>query len=711
MHRDFRFGVATADHQCEAYNGQDDVRDVWERVRGLTPRGRATDFWNRYREDVDLAKGLGCRAFRMSLSWARLEPEAGAWDDSAFAHYRDVLQYMRDAQMATVVTLHHNTWPVHVQAAGDGAGMLDPGFPGRMQAYAAQVARRLGDLIDYYVTLNEPNQLVYGYIKGFWMRSYPVPPGLEPYATSEQQMDAVLKLIPNLFRAHSLAREAIHAVHPGAKVGANPLVLGLPSWLQRLTDRNATHLKSPEQALRQAARLSQHAIVDSGEVDISIAQLSMTQERMSRVLFSEPYATAHPALLHASSLALPSDFQTWKVRVGVVEDAPTAGRVGGLFTAAQVEYYSDPATAAAALRDGKIDLVFDIDLLLKQYASDGFELTTVPGRVWPVGVVMALGSRSLLNAVDRALRDYKKQHPELPRGHNRKTIADVGKKQLVVDADSAVGVPELDRSQQAVRKRGVLRVGIRPGVEGLCMPDGAGGYSGLEPDLARCIARHIFGKDDAKVRFVPLSGNRRWSATRSPLAMLDNFRKSLAMFGTLIGTNWWNLGMAGRLPRFLCPPECVGALDYVGIDYYWGISSVWPGELQRLSAAAECHYAMAPVWPLVLDGILRDAQERFPGRPIIIIENGCVTSADGFSRAKYLKSHIEQVVRARRRGVPIEVYMCWSITSNREWGLPFDDNSDFGLYHIDLDHDPTLTRTPTESSMMYAELIATHQTH
>ena len=26
-----RFGVATADHQCEAYDGRDDVRDVWER--------------------------------------------------------------------------------------------------------------------------------------------------------------------------------------------------------------------------------------------------------------------------------------------------------------------------------------------------------------------------------------------------------------------------------------------------------------------------------------------------------------------------------------------------------------------------------------------------------------------------------------------------------------------------------------------------------
>ena len=705
MHRDFRFGVATADHQCEAYNGQDDIRDVWERVRGLTPRGTATDFWNRYREDVDLAKGLGCRAFRLSLAWARLEPEAGVWDESAFAHYREVLHYLRNAGMAAIVTLHHNTWPLHVQAAGSGDGMLDERFPERMRAYAEQVARRLGDLIDYYVTLNEPNQLVYGYIRGFWMRSYPVPPGLEPYATGEEQMAAVLRLIPNLFRAHARARQAIRAIHPEAKVGANPLVLGLPRWLQRLIDRHATHLKSPEQAVRQAARLSQHKVVDSGLVDVSIAQLAMTPQRMSSVLFSEPYAVAMPALLHSNSLAVPSDTQTWPIRVGVIADAPPAARVGGLFTAAQVAYYPDTASAADALRKNSIDVVFDTDIMLRQYAASGLRLTPLPGQGWPMCVAVALGNRALLNAVDRALRTFKERHPELPRTHNRKTIAHIGNDERL--RGRADDVPDLDGSLRAIRKRGALRVGIHPGVEGLCMPDGAGGYAGLEPDLARAIADEILGPG-AQIRFELLSGDSRWKSTRSALRIFDDVRKTLGMFGTLVGTNWWNLGMAGRLPSFLCPPECAGALDYVGIDYYWGIASIWPGELHRLTAAAECHYAMAPVWPGVLDGILREAEEQFPGKPIVIIENGCVTATDGFTRAKYLSAHIGQVERALKRGAPVEAYLCWSITSNREWGLPFDDNSDFGLYHIDLDRDAALKRTPTEASALYADLIRAH---
>jgi len=708
MAQPFRFGVATADHQCEAYDGRDDVRDVWERVRGLVPRGRATDFWNRYREDVALAAKLGCTAFRLSLSWARLEPEPSTWSDEAFAHYHDVLQCMRDAGMATVVTLVHNTWPLHVQAAGGGAGILDDGFPDRVARFAAEAAERLGDLIDYYVTLNEPNQLVYGYIKGFWMRAYPMPPGQPPYASSEQQMHDVLRLIPNLFRAHARARESIQRARPQARVGTNPLVLGLPPWLQRLVDRNATRLQSPEQARRQAERLSQSAILEGGKVDISIAQITLTKTREDSALFSEPYYTAHLCVLHAPEHTFAFGSQTWQGRIGVVSDTLPATLIGGYFPAAQVEYYPNAGAAAQALRGNFVEAVFDDDVTLAQYTGNGLQLTQLPGHGQHFAIAMAFGSRSLLNAVDRALREFKSKHPGMPDVLNRKTIAQPAHTEAASHPGDASGRrrdPDLDQSLKRIRKRGVLRVGVHPGVAGLCERDAHGAYTGLEPDIARAIALRILG-DESKVQFVPLRGEQRMSATRSWVQMLYTLRKSFAIFGTLLGTNWWNLGMAGELAAFLCPADCVGTLDYVGLDYYWGVPAFWPGQLHRLSAAADFRYANAPVWPSALELILNDTAARFPGKPIIVIENGCVTSADGFSRAKYLEAHIREVQRARERGIPVEAYLCWSITSNREWGLHFDDNSDFGLFHIDLDNDPDLKRTPTESSQTYARLIA-----
>ncbi len=119
------------------------------------------------------------------------------------------------------------------------------------------------------------------------------------------------------------------------------------------------------------------------------------------------------------------------------------------------------------------------------------------------------------------------------------------------------------------------------------------------------------------------------------------------MFTTLLGTNWWNLGMAGKLPEFLCPRECVGTLDYVGLDYYWGVPSFWPRDLHRLSAASDFQYADAPVWPNALDMILREAAREFPGKPIIVIENGCVARASGVGRPDYLTEHVNQVSKAR----------------------------------------------------------------
>ena len=194
--------------------------------------------------------------------------------------------------------------------------------------------------------------------------------------------------------------------------------------------------------------------------------------------------------------------------------------------------------------------------------------------------------------------------------------------------------------------------------------------------------------------------------TRSWVHVLFALRKSIAIFSTLLGTNWWNLGMAGKLPEFLCPRECAGTLDFVGLDYYWGVPSFWPGELHRLSAAADFQYASAPVWPNAINMILSESARDFPGKPIIVVENGCVVRVPGFHARRLLEGARCASAQSGRLGAPVEAYLCWSITSNREWGLTFDDGSDFGLYHVDLDTDPTLGRKPTDSSRTYASLIA-----
>jgi hypothetical protein len=154
---------------------------------------------------------------------------------------------------------------------------------------------------------------------------------------------------------------------------------------------------------------------------------------------------------------------------------------------------------------------------------------------------------------------------------------------------------------------------------------------------------------------------------------------------TLCLSNWWQLGMAGKLPAYLCPPECQGKQDFVGFDYYWGTSRWGIHQLIRLYDAMIDHFDLAPVCPTALYEMLKHHMEMFPNLSILIVENGCVESASGVKRATYIKRHLSEVQRAINDGVNILGYICWSITSNREWGLPFKRWSDFGLYHIELD--------------------------
>jgi beta-glucosidase/6-phospho-beta-glucosidase/beta-galactosidase len=169
--------------------------------------------------------------------------------------------------------------------------------------------------------------------------------------------------------------------------------------------------------------------------------------------------------------------------------------------------------------------------------------------------------------------------------------------------------------------------------------------------------------------------------------------------------NWWYLGTSGRLPEELCPDEAVGAQDFVGLDYYWGLPTWRLHQFRLLEEAAHGRFLRAPVWPQGLFHALQRFHRWFPEQEILIVENGCVPSADGMNRGDYIKAHLAQVERALAKGVPVKAYNYWSITSNREWGHAFDPNTDFGLYFVDLDKDAELKRRETSEATLLRELI------
>jgi beta-glucosidase len=206
----FLWGSATSAHQVE---GGDDGTDWWdwEQVPGHIRDGRTSRpscEWyraGRFVEDLDRARSLALNAHRLSLEWARLEPREGCWDAEALAYYRRVLAAVRERGMTPLVTLHHFTNPGWIARAG---GWESRSTVGRFARYARRAAQELGDLCDFWLTVNEPNVYAYSaYIDGTW------PP-------ARRDMAAGFRVLANLVRAHALAYHAIHAVQPTARVGA-----------------------------------------------------------------------------------------------------------------------------------------------------------------------------------------------------------------------------------------------------------------------------------------------------------------------------------------------------------------------------------------------------------------------------------------------------------------------------------------------------------
>jgi beta-glucosidase len=193
----FRWGVATASHQCEGGNTNNWSR--WEESGHTATSelsGRASDWWANAEQDFDLAQGLGLNALRLSLEWSRIEPRPGEWDGAAIGRYRAMLQGLRERGLEPMVTLHHFTHPLWLEDRG---GFVAPDIAERFEDYTAHVVAELGDHCDFWCTVNEPNvATVFGYQLGKF------PPG------HRGNVVGMVRAQAGMARAHAAAYSAIH---------------------------------------------------------------------------------------------------------------------------------------------------------------------------------------------------------------------------------------------------------------------------------------------------------------------------------------------------------------------------------------------------------------------------------------------------------------------------------------------------------------------
>ncbi|GAB2834120.1 GH1 family beta-glucosidase [Streptomyces chlorus] len=145
----FLWGVSTSAHQIE---GAVDAREpsVWDvftaepgRVRDGSTAAVACDHVHRHREDVALLAGLGVDAYRFSVSWPRVRARGG------LDFYDRLVDDLCAAGVRPVPTLFHWDLPA-------GLDWLERGTAERFAEYVGEVAGRLGDRVERWITLNEP---------------------------------------------------------------------------------------------------------------------------------------------------------------------------------------------------------------------------------------------------------------------------------------------------------------------------------------------------------------------------------------------------------------------------------------------------------------------------------------------------------------------------------------------------------------------------
>jgi len=208
--RGFLWGTATAAHQVEGQNTNNNWHAWEEAGKTVDKSGLACDWWGgRWREDFDRAAETGQNAHRLSVEWSRIQPERDRWDESALDRYREMLRGLRDRNMTAMVTLHHFTNPLWVDdpSTDSRSGWENDETPQLFADYVRKTVSALKEYTNLWVTINEPNVYAYyGYVEGAF------PPG-------KQDLNIALKVMVNLVRGHALAYKAIHEVQREARVG------------------------------------------------------------------------------------------------------------------------------------------------------------------------------------------------------------------------------------------------------------------------------------------------------------------------------------------------------------------------------------------------------------------------------------------------------------------------------------------------------------
>ncbi|MCQ4107526.1 glycoside hydrolase family 1 protein [Erwinia persicina] len=162
---DFILGAAASAWQTEGWSGkkpgQDSYLDAWyQHDRHVWHNGFgpavATDFINRYKEDVALMKASGLTHYRTSINWARFltDYENAVVDEEYAAYYDSLIDELLANDIQPMLCLEHYELPAVLLEEYGGWGSKQ--VVAMFVRYAEQVFARYAHKVTRWFTFNEP---------------------------------------------------------------------------------------------------------------------------------------------------------------------------------------------------------------------------------------------------------------------------------------------------------------------------------------------------------------------------------------------------------------------------------------------------------------------------------------------------------------------------------------------------------------------------
>lgn len=227
--KQFFWGVATSAHQVEGglsndwtewekKNAEVLAREARSRVwpRHILERfpspldlenyrsGRATDHYNRFRDDIRLARDMGVSAYRFSIEWSRVEPEEGKFNNEAIEHYRAVIRALRENGLEPFVTLWHFAHPVWFSKKG---GWESKTATRDFLRFVERLADEFKNDVSFWIILNEP---------ALWAADAYLfgskPPG-------ERSFSSLVRVYFSLARTQRRAYAVLKKINPAFEIG------------------------------------------------------------------------------------------------------------------------------------------------------------------------------------------------------------------------------------------------------------------------------------------------------------------------------------------------------------------------------------------------------------------------------------------------------------------------------------------------------------